>query len=62
MSVTKLHNFCIDERDPPLKERHPDDLLDVDEMEVTMNAEELDLIILKETDSKSSRFQMLYNS
>lgn len=42
MSVTKLDNFCIDERDPPLKERHPDDLLDGDEMEVTMNAEELD--------------------
>ena len=42
MAVAKLHNFCIDESDVPLRERHHDDVLDRDIFDVMLNDDYID--------------------
>jgi hypothetical protein len=42
MAVAKLHNFCIDESDVPLRERHHDDVLDGDVFDVMLNEDYID--------------------
>jgi len=42
MDVAKLHNFCIDESDVPLRERHHDDVLDGDIFDVMLNDDYID--------------------
>ena len=42
MVLAKLHNFCIDEGDVPLRERYHADILDGDEFDVIMNDDVID--------------------
>jgi hypothetical protein len=42
MALAKLHNFCIDESDVPLRERHHDDVLDRDIFDVMLNDDYID--------------------
>jgi hypothetical protein len=42
MVLGKLHNFCIDEGDVPLRERFHADILNGDEFDVMLNEDLLD--------------------
>jgi len=42
MAVAKLHNFCIDESDVPLRERHHDDVLEGDVFYAMLNEDYVD--------------------
>jgi hypothetical protein len=37
MALAKLHNFCIDESDVPLRERFHADVVEGDEFDVMLN-------------------------
>jgi hypothetical protein len=51
MAVAKLHNFCIDESDVPLRERYHDDVLEGDVFNVLLNE---DLIVEEELNNVTS--------